>query len=181
MALHRGSDAGHAVHTGVAGESTMYVPSRHLQPRLFSPPPPSSFLAEASSLRECSETPCGERSSSRGTDSVPATVVAAEGHGDKEFGDVQKGAFDGTTGRSSVNGQEAAVVPVDPAYTADRSAKTEKAAEEQNGAETEADDESKYPGGFALGILTFGLCMATFVVALDNTIIGELSNSMRVR
>lgn len=41
-----------------------------------------------------------------------------------------------------------------------------------NGTE-EADDEIKYPGGFALAILTFGLCMAIFVVALDNTIIGE--------
>ena len=37
----------------------------------------------------------------------------------------------------------------------------------------EPDDDTKYPGGFALGILTFGLCMSTFVVALDNTIIGE--------
>jgi Major Facilitator Superfamily len=33
------------------------------------------------------------------------------------------------------------------------------------------DDESKYPKSFALAILTFGLCMTTFVVALDNTII----------
>ena len=39
-------------------------------------------------------------------------------------------------------------------------------------AEDEEVDESKYPGGVALGILTFGLMMATFVVALDNTIIG---------
>lgn len=171
MALHQGSDAGDAVHTKVAGESTRYDAS--WLPLLSSPP--SAFLAEASSLRECSESRCGEKSSSRGTDSVPATVVAAEGHGDKEFGDGQKGAFDGTTGRSSVKEQDAGVVAVDPAYTAAPSANTEKAAEEQNGAETEADDESKYPGGFALGILTFGLCMATFVVALDNTIIGELS------
>lgn len=39
----------------------------------------------------------------------------------------------------------------------------------------EAEDESKYPGGAALTILTIGLCLATFVVALDNTIIGQLS------
>ena len=32
-------------------------------------------------------------------------------------------------------------------------------------------DDSKYPGGAKLAILTFGLCMAVFVVALDNTII----------
>ena len=41
------------------------------------------------------------------------------------------------------------------------------------------EDVTKYPGGFALGILTFGLCMATFVVALDNTIIGELYKQCR--
>ena len=33
------------------------------------------------------------------------------------------------------------------------------------------EDESKYLKGPALAALTFGLCMATFVVALDNTII----------
>jgi hypothetical protein len=36
----------------------------------------------------------------------------------------------------------------------------------------EEDDEIVYPGGFQLGILTFGLCMSTFMIALDNTIIG---------
>jgi hypothetical protein len=36
------------------------------------------------------------------------------------------------------------------------------------------DDESKYPKAFPLAILTFGLCLSTFVVALDNTIIGML-------
>ena len=35
----------------------------------------------------------------------------------------------------------------------------------------EQNDDSKYPGGVTLAVLTFGLCMATFVVALDNTII----------
>ena len=39
------------------------------------------------------------------------------------------------------------------------------------------DDESKYPKALSLAILTFGLCMSTFVVALDNTIIGESHNS----
>lgn len=39
------------------------------------------------------------------------------------------------------------------------------------------DDESKYPRAFPLAILTFGLCMSTFVVALDNTIIGKVYNS----
>ncbi|KAI9713859.1 MAG: hypothetical protein M1820_000589 [Bogoriella megaspora] len=35
----------------------------------------------------------------------------------------------------------------------------------------DVEDESKYPGGFKLAILTLGLCLALFVVALDNTII----------
>lgn len=35
----------------------------------------------------------------------------------------------------------------------------------------EQNNESKYPGGAKLVVLTFGLCMAIFVVALDNTII----------
>lgn len=38
----------------------------------------------------------------------------------------------------------------------------------------EDDGETVYPDGLQLGILTFGLCMATFTVALDNTIIGLL-------
>ena len=37
--------------------------------------------------------------------------------------------------------------------------------------DSNADDESKYPGGTKLALLTFGLAMATFVIALDNTII----------
>ncbi|KKY28642.1 putative mfs transporter [Phaeomoniella chlamydospora] len=35
----------------------------------------------------------------------------------------------------------------------------------------EPEDESKYPKGLPLYLLTFGLCLGTFVVALDNTII----------
>ncbi|TVY44502.1 Efflux pump [Lachnellula subtilissima] len=41
----------------------------------------------------------------------------------------------------------------------------------ESGEEGESDDEIVYPGGLQLGILTFGLCVATFVVALDNTIL----------
>ena len=35
----------------------------------------------------------------------------------------------------------------------------------------EQNDDSKYPGGATLVLLTFGLCLATFIIALDNTII----------
>lgn len=37
--------------------------------------------------------------------------------------------------------------------------------------EDEPEDESKYLSGFKLGILSLGLCLVTFVIALDNTII----------
>ena len=49
-----------------------------------------------------------------------------------------------------------------------------KANETENGeavnSTEEVEDESKYPSGAKLLVLTFGLCMATFVVALDNTV-----------
>jgi MFS family permease len=37
--------------------------------------------------------------------------------------------------------------------------------------EEEPEDESKYLSGFKLGVLSLGLCLTTFVIALDNTII----------
>ncbi|RVD82330.1 uncharacterized protein DFL_006758 [Arthrobotrys flagrans] len=43
--------------------------------------------------------------------------------------------------------------------------------DEKAGDSTEEDDESKYPGGLTLAILTLGLCLSTFVIALDNSII----------
>ena len=45
----------------------------------------------------------------------------------------------------------------------------------EESAEEEEDDDVDYPGGLKLGLLTFGLCMATFTVALDNTIIASKS------
>jgi hypothetical protein len=39
--------------------------------------------------------------------------------------------------------------------------------------ETEDGSEIVYPNGMQLGFLTLGLCLATFTVALDNSIIGE--------
>ena len=61
-------------------------------------------------------------------------------------------------------------IAIDPAYAAG----TEKPAAEVVTAEQDdqVEDDREYPNGFALGILTFGLCLATFVIALDNTIIG---------
>lgn len=42
---------------------------------------------------------------------------------------------------------------------------------DDNNTSADPEDESKYLGGFKLGILTLGLCLTTFVIALDNTII----------
>jgi hypothetical protein len=52
-----------------------------------------------------------------------------------------------------------------------------RATEASSVADNGEDDESKYPRAFPLAILTFGLCLSTFVVALDNTIIGMLHPS----
>ena len=41
------------------------------------------------------------------------------------------------------------------------------------------EDESKYLSGWKLAPLTFGLCMATFVVALDNTVSTMLSQIIK--
>jgi hypothetical protein len=43
--------------------------------------------------------------------------------------------------------------------------------DDSNDAPVEPEDESRYLSGFKLGILTLGLCLTTFVIALDNTII----------
>lgn len=43
-------------------------------------------------------------------------------------------------------------------------------AEKGHGKQAVEDDESKYLSGWKLAPLTFGLCLATFVVALDNTV-----------
>lgn len=54
------------------------------------------------------------------------------------------------------------------------------AANEDGHAEADIEDESKYPHGVKLAMLTFGLCAATWVVALDNTIIATASRSIPV-
>ena len=55
-----------------------------------------------------------------------------------------------------------------PVDSQEQSTEVKKDSEPANG---ETDDDSKYPSGTKLALLTFGLAMATFVIALDNTII----------
>lgn len=59
----------------------------------------------------------------------------------------------------------------------DRARTASRATEASNVDEAGDDDKSKYPKALPLAVLTFGLCLSTFVVALDNTIIGTIHNS----
>lgn len=84
--------------------------------------------------------------------------------------------------RTSLERREAAeqvVADTDATRTAqEKEAETDllptasRATEASSIGEAGEDDESKYPKALPLAILTFGLCLSTFVVALDNTIIG---------
>lgn len=49
--------------------------------------------------------------------------------------------------------------------------KSSHKADAATGEDEEAEDESNYLSGLKLGILSLGLCLTTFVIALDNTII----------
>ncbi|MCJ1318774.1 hypothetical protein MMC15_004105 [Xylographa vitiligo] len=61
-------------------------------------------------------------------------------------------------------------IAVDPAYAVN-SQKTSAEVVAGVESENEVEDDREYPNGFILGTLTLGLCLATFVIALDNTII----------
>jgi hypothetical protein len=52
-----------------------------------------------------------------------------------------------------------------------------KAKGEDNAAAREAEDESKYPTGVKHWLLVLGLCLAIWLVALDNSIIATASRS----
>ena len=79
-----------------------------------------------------------------------------------------------------VPGNAAAVGGVaEEAAVGDKADKSNEAAEAPDTKEVgdgSHDEESKYPKALPLALLTFGLALATFVVALDNTIIGRQSS-----
>ncbi|KAF2656643.1 MFS general substrate transporter [Lophiostoma macrostomum CBS 122681] len=70
-----------------------------------------------------------------------------------------------TPGKSSV-----LETPKDVTNAENKSATNSKD-EGKNATKEEAEDESKYLSGYKLAILSLGLCLTTFVIALDNTII----------
>jgi hypothetical protein len=69
-------------------------------------------------------------------------------------------------GEDSVSKAEATTAVREASVDKDAVSKTEKDAE---GASRVAEDESKYPTGPKLWLLVLGLCLAIWVVALDNS------------
>ena len=70
--------------------------------------------------------------------------------------------------------EEVATIEV-PQIVATANTDNDEHSTEHNDNETE--DETKYPKGLQLALLTLGLCLATWIVALDNTIIATASKS----
>ena len=93
---------------------------------------------------------------------------------EKEMGSLDKEAGGRTSRDSAVRNTEAsngdsAVEGEEKSTTLETSATATR--DEDGTAEDEAEDESKYLSGPKLIILSLGLCLVTFVIALDNTII----------
>lgn len=102
-------------------------------------------------------------------------------------GEEKTTTLQGTAPNGILDSKEATAAQNDEIPTAKRPEVREKAAElettqrttvdsttaqaDTEEAEEDPEDESKYLSGFKLGILSLGLCLTTFVIALDNTII----------
>lgn len=85
-------------------------------------------------------------------------------HGRSELGDVNAGEKTSDDAASLGHGAtKEAATQRDVEVVGEETSVTDAAAEPE--------DESGYLSGFKLGILTLGLCLTTFVIALDNTII----------
>lgn len=111
------------------------------------------------------------------TPSKPASPI--EPNAGAQEGDEQVVTDDKNGGAVLVDGGVTGVVaPLTEEKTDDKGETTAKIQRTTSVATTDSDagqpgedDETEYPQGGPLAILTFGLCLATFVVALDNTII----------
>ena len=129
---------------------------------------PSSEAAvdapNASSSVAQTETPNGQ---SHASEATPALPVAIDEKASEESSDRSTPASSGNDKErvEEVTGGEDGERPEGLVRT-----ESNATASTEGGAPGE-DDESKYPKAFSLAILTFGLCLSTFVVALDNTII----------
>ncbi|EWC47542.1 hypothetical protein DRE_03162 [Drechslerella stenobrocha 248] len=100
----------------------------------------------------------------------PSRASAEPSFGDSKDGGYQLDVLtDRAAPKSSSNSEDTALATVEKG--ADVIAETAGKDGDVQTSQEEEDDESQYPGGLALAILTTGLCLATFVVALDNSII----------
>ena len=94
--------------------------------------------------------------------SVPvAGVLDGDGNGNGEKVDASSSG----TSRGTESTQVADEILVGSGAHVTGPEKVEDLDEEKTDGEEEVEDESKYPKGIPLAILTFGLCMATFVVS----------------
>ena len=121
-----------------------------------------------------SRTDVGTRDPVMGDEKTVVADANGTAAGEKEMESLHKEA-DGRTSRDSaareVGASSGDGVIEGGAVTRDVApGETEKKAEDGT-PEEEAEDESKYLSGAKLIILSLGLCLTTFVIALDNTII----------
>ncbi|KAF7860650.1 hypothetical protein EAF04_008169 [Stromatinia cepivora] len=117
------------------------------------------------------------RPSSPVPDVAPTVGDAGVVYEDKEKADAAPTSFKHDPSETPADHQHA---PLDPekGYHENASAETDAPTVEKGGvvggteeSRREDDDKNHYISGAPLALLTFGLCMATFTVALDNTII----------
>jgi hypothetical protein len=101
-----------------------------------------------------------------------ATVPSSEKAGLEEKDEGAVGADGGVTGAvAPLTPPAHATVETKDETTVDINRTASTATTDSDAGQPGEDDETKYPKGGPLALLTFGLCLATFVVALDNTII----------
>ena len=89
----------------------------------------------------------------------PNVPVAGDATGDGERSDASSNAIN--CGPVSANTEKGALTQLDGHATGS----VKGGGDEKGDGGEEVEDESKYPRGVPLAILTFGLCMATFVVS----------------
>lgn len=107
------------------------------------------------------------------SDATPETPVSTTEHVDPEKRPIE--ATDPSTSHSpegpSTTATQTGTDPVTDEKNNDEVTRTMSTATQSSAGEAGVDDESKYITGTPLYLLTFGLTLSTFVVALDNTII----------
>jgi len=139
--LHRATDRQRTEHTATA---------------------PTTDDPSSSAIRSGTDTTAGEGELTGETKIIgPNAPVAGIATGNGERNSTSPSVRD--AGATSRNTEKDTVIDLDGHVASlEKSAETD---EKNVDGEEEAEDESRYPKGVPLAILTFGLCMATFVVS----------------